>query len=157
MLVLTTIRYVPRLICLLIWGSSQTPGEKAERQKQYFMLFWIIQGLVFPKVRLGLIILENMDTNKMLLQVLINSFIGNTHRTFYSVTSILKKCRKVVLEEWFFKLGFFFLVNHFSRTRKNVDLWYKTIFFSGQPLFSNQISWTRFLEPDFSNHFSSPF
>ena len=58
-------------------------------------------------------------------------------RTFYSATSILKKCRKVVLEKWFFKLGFFFLVNHFSRTRKNVDLWCKTIFFSGQPLFLN--------------------
>ena len=57
-----------------IWNgksSSQTPGEKAERQKQYFMLFWIIQGLVFPKVRLGLIILENMDTNKIILQMLL--------------------------------------------------------------------------------------
>ena len=61
------------------------------------------------------------------------------------------------VEKWFFKLGFFFLVNHFSRTRKNVDLRYKTIFFSGQPLFSNQISWTRFLAPLFSNHFSTTF
>ena len=69
--------------------------------------------------------------------------------TIYSATSILEKCRKVVLEKWFFKLGFFFLVNHFSRTRKNLDLWYKTTFFSGQPLFSNQISQTRFLEPLF--------
>ena len=43
--------------------------------------------------------------------------------------------RKVVLQT-----RIFFLVNHFSRTRKNVDLWYKTTFFSGQPLFSNQIS-----------------
>ena len=77
--------------------------------------------------------------------------------TFYSATLILKKCRKVVLKKWFFKLGSFFLVNHFSQTRKNVDLWHKTIFFSGQPLFSNQISWTRFLEPYFSIHFSSPF
>ena len=60
--------------------------------------------------------------------------------TIYSATTFLEKCRKVVLEKWFCKLGFFFLVNHFSRTRKNVDLWYKTTFFSGQPLFSNQIS-----------------
>ena len=48
----------------------------------------------------------------------------------------------------------FFLVNHFSPTWKKLDLWYKTTFFSGQPLFSNQISRTRFLEPDFSNHIS---
>jgi hypothetical protein len=49
--------------------------------------------------------------------------------TFYSATSFLEKCRKVVLEKWFFKLGFFFLLNHFSPTWKNVDLWYKTTFF----------------------------
>ena len=42
--------------------------------------------------------------------------------TFYSATSFLEKCRKTVLEKWFFKLGFFFLVNHFSSTWKNVDL-----------------------------------
>ena len=43
----------------------------------------------------------------------------------------------------------FFLVNHFSGTRFLVDLWYKTTFFSGQPLFSNQISRTTFLKPLF--------
>ena len=43
------------------------------------------------------------------------------------------KCRKVVLEKWFFKLGFFFLVNHFSRTRIL------------EPEFSNQMSRTTFL------------
>ena len=57
--------------------------------------------------------------------------------------------RKVVLEKWFCKLGFFFLLNHFSPTWKKVDLWYKTIFF-----LVNHFSQTRFLEPDFSNHFS---
>ena len=41
--------------------------------------------------------------------------------TIYSATTFLEKCRKVVLEKWFCKLGFFFLVNHFSGTRKNVD------------------------------------
>ena len=41
---------------------------------------------------------------------------AQTHWTFYSTTSFLEKCRKVVLEKWFFKLR---------------------IFFSGQPLFSN--------------------
>jgi len=45
----------------------------------------------------------------------------------------------------------FFLVNRFSPTWKNVDLWYKTTFFSSQPLFSNQISRTTFLEPLFYN------
>ena len=69
--------------------------------------------------------------------------------TIYSATYILEKCRKVVLEKWFCKLGFFFLVNHFSPAWKKLDLWYKTTIFSGQPLFSNQISWTRFLQPDF--------
>ena len=62
--------------------------------------------------------------------------------------------QEVVLEKWFFKLGFFFLVNDFSQTRKNVGLWYETTFFSGQPLFSNQISQTRFHKPDFSNQIS---
>ena len=57
----------------------------------------------------------------------------SAQRTFYSATSILKKCKKVVLEKWFFKLGFFFLVNHFSRTRFL------------EPDFSNQISRTTFL------------
>ena len=38
------------------------------------------------------------------------------HWTIYSATTILEKCRKVVLEKWFCKLGFFFLVNHFSPT-----------------------------------------
>ena len=54
----------------------------------------------------------------------------------------------MVLEKWFFKLGFFsgqpLLLN-----QKKVDLWYKTTLFSGQSLFSNQISQTRFLEPLF--------
>ena len=58
--------------------------------------------------------------------------------TIFSATSFLEKCIKVVLEKCFFKLGFFFLVNLVSPTRKNVDLWYKTTFFSGQPLFLNQ-------------------
>ena len=49
----------------------------------------------------------------------------------------------------------FFLVNHFSRTIKKVDLYYKTTFFSGQPLFSNHFSQTRFLEPYFSNQIST--
>ena len=74
------------------------------------------------------------------------------YRTIYSTTTILEKYRKVVLEKWFCKLGFLTLANHFSPTWKKLDLWY--IFFSGQPLFSNQISRTRFLEPDFSNHIS---
>ena len=72
----------------------------------------------------------------------------------YSATTFLEKCRKVVLEKWFGKLGFFFLVNHFSPTWKKQDLWYKTSLFPGQPLFSNQISQTRFLEPDFLNQIS---
>ena len=71
------------------------------------------------------------------------------HWTFYSATSILKKCRKVVLEKWFFKLGFFFLVNTFLKPGKMLIYGIKPSFFSGQPLFSNQISWTRFLEPLF--------
>ena len=37
--------------------------------------------------------------------------------TIYSATTFLEKCKKVVLEKWFGKLRFFFLVNHFSRTK----------------------------------------
>ena len=36
--------------------------------------------------------------------------------TIYSATTVLEKCRKVVLDKQFCKLGFFFLVNHFSPT-----------------------------------------
>ena len=42
--------------------------------------------------------------------------------TIHSATTFLEKCRNVVLDKWFCKLGFFFLVNHFSWTRKNVDI-----------------------------------
>ena len=38
--------------------------------------------------------------------------------TIYSATTFLEKCRKGVLEKGFCKLGFFFLVNHFSQTIK---------------------------------------
>ena len=75
--------------------------------------------------------------------------ILQTHSTIYSATTFLEKCRKVVLEKWFGKLGFFFLVNHFSQTIKKVDLYYKTTFF-----LVNHFSRTTFLKPDFSNHFS---
>jgi len=81
----------------------------------------------------------------------------STQWTIYSATIFLEKCRKVVLEKWFHKLSFFFLVNHFSRARKKVDLWYKTIFFSGQPLFSNHIFRAIFPQPDFSNQISKNF
>ena len=40
----------------------------------------------------------------------------SAQRTIYSATSFLEKYRKVVLEKWFCKLGFFFLVNHFYPT-----------------------------------------
>ena len=44
----------------------------------------------------------------------------------------------------------FFLVNHFSRTRKKGGLQYKSTFL--EPLFSNRYSRTTFLKPLFSNH-----
>ena len=69
----------------------------------------------------------------------------------------LEKCRKVVLEKGFCKLGFFFWSTTFLQPEKKVDLWYKTTFFFGQPLFSNQISRTRFLKLLFSKHFSTLF
>ena len=79
----------------------------------------------------------------------------NPNGPFITQPLFLEKCRKVVLEKWSIKLGFFFLVNHFSRTRKKVDLYYKTTFFSGQPLFSNHFSRTRFLKLDFLNQIST--
>ena len=71
-------------------------------------------------------------------------------RFFFLVNHFSRTIKKV---ELYYKTTFF-LVNHFSRTIKNVDIYYKTTLFSGQPLFSNHFSRTRFLEPDFSNHFS---
>ena len=69
--------------------------------------------------------------------------------TFYSATSFLEKCRKVVLEKWFFKLGFFFWSTTFLQPEK---MWIYSI---KPPFFLvNHFSRTRFLEPDFSNHFS---
>ena len=69
----------------------------------------------------------SLEHNLFKIPVLIQTDIENLKKkihfkpekgqwTFYSATSFLEKCRKVVLEKWFFKLGFFF---------------------SGQPLFSN--------------------
>ena len=55
-----------------------------------------------------------------------------SQRTIYSATTFLEKCRKVVLEKWFCKLGFFF--------------WSTTFL---EPDFTNQISRTTFLKPLF--------
>ena len=52
--------------------------------------------------------------------------------TIYSATTFLEKCRKVVLEKWFSKLGSFFWLTTFLK-----------------PDFLNQISWTTFLKPLF--------
>ena len=41
-----------------------------------------------------------------------------SHWTIYSATSFLEKCRKVVLEKWFFKLGFFFWSTTFLEPEK---------------------------------------
>ena len=51
------------------------------------------------------------------------------HRTIYSATSFLEKCKKVALEKWFFKFGFFFLVDHFLEPEKESEF--------EKPLFSN--------------------
>ena len=125
-------------------------------RKKMWIYFWRIVDIqnhcvpvVWPSP--GTSLSMNNDTNWLRSNLRVN-----IHWTIYSATSFQEKCKKVVLEKWFFKLGIFFLVNHFSRTRKNVNLWYKTTFFSGQPLFSNQISWTRFFEPDFWNRYSTP-
>ena len=64
----------------------------------------------------------------------------------------------MVLEKWFFKLGFFFPVNHFSRTRKKI--WVSTttslqpekiwIYSINPPFFWS----TTFLDPDFLKQIS---
>ena len=46
-------------------------------------------------------------------------------------------------------MDFFFWSTTYLQPEKKVDLWYKTTFFSGQPLFSNQISRTIFHKPIF--------
>ena len=78
-----------------------------------------------------------------------NAFWSVLFRSFYVANNFIDFVYGK--SSWLCKLGFFFLVNHFSPTWKKLDLWYKTTFFSGQPLFSNQISRTIFLQPDFSN------
>ena len=77
-----------------------------------------------------------------------NPFLGCPW-TIYSATTILEKCRKVVLEKWFCKLGFFFWSTTSLKPEKKLDLWYKTTFF-----LVNHYSRTRFLEPDFLNQIS---
>ena len=57
--------------------------------------------------------------------------------------------RKVVLEKWFCKLGFFFWSTTFLQPEKRWIYGIKPPFFSDQLLFSNQISRTTFLEPLF--------
>ena len=73
--------------------------------------------------------------------------------TFYSATSFLEKSRKVVLEMWFFKLGFFFFFFTFLRPEKRWIYCIKLPFFWSttflKPDFSNQI-----FKPLFSTHFS---
>ena len=71
--------------------------------------------------------------------------------TIYSATSFLQKCRKVVLEKCSAKKDFIFWSTIFLQPEQMYPhtVWYKTTFFSGQPFFSNHISWTRFLKPLF--------
>ncbi len=78
--------------------------------------------------------------------------------TIYSATTFVEKCRKVVLEKWFCKLGFFFLVNHFSRTTKKIWVCRTTFL---EPLFYTflekwlQIKWSTdlFFGKDFNPRF----
>ena len=73
--------------------------------------------------------------------------------TIYSATTFQEKCRKVVLEKWFCKLRFFFWSTPFLEPDKKVVysiihlVFWSTTFL--EPLFWNQISRTKFLEPDF--------
>ena len=67
--------------------------------------------------------------------------------TFYSATSFLQKCRKVVLEKWFFKLVFFFWSNTFLQPEK---IWIYSI---NPPFFLvNQFYRTRKKNPCLKNH-----
>ena len=60
-----------------------------------------------------------------------------TYWTIYSATTILEKCRKVVLEKWFCKLGFFFWLETQKKNPKFAD-----------PLFSKiRVCRTTFLPP----------
>ena len=91
-----------------------------------------------------------MDENLVrVLPIIHMSPIFFTQSTIYSATTFLEKCRKVVLEKWFCKLGFFFWSTTFLEPEKRWIYTIKPPFFSGQPLFSNHFSRTRFLEPDF--------
>ena len=75
--------------------------------------------------------------------------ISNCQGTIYSATNFLEKCRNVVLEKWFFKLGFFFWSTTFLEPEKMLIYSIKPSFF-----LVNQFSRTRFFQPDFSNQIS---
>ena len=87
------------------------------------MLFWIIQGLVFPKVRLGLIILENMDTNKIILQMLLLN-MQNVNFSMLLYTMLIKHTGQ---EEPF--LTHCLILTKFSKLFKSYDY---NGFFSGR-------------------------
>ena len=88
-------------------------------------------------------------SNSKIEVIFLKTFMMGNQWTFYSATSFLEKCRKVFLEKWFFKLGFFFWSTTFLQPEKMWIYSIKTPFF-----LVNHFSRTRFLEPDFSNHFS---
>ena len=83
---------------------------------------------------------------------MINIQFQNSHTAIYSAT--------IFLEKWFCKLRFFFLVNHFSRTRKKIRLW-RTTFLQpekgGFIVQTHLFFWsTTFLEPEKKSEFAEP-
>ena len=94
-------------------------------------------------------------------------FICAAHSAIQSATTFLEKCRKVVLQT---RKKSEFAKPLFPNLKKmwiysiNPPFFWSTTFLEPEkkskfeePFFSNQISRTRFLKPDFSNHFPTPF
>ena len=132
--------FCPTVVFLLLENFAAQLGKKiAKVQKKLetmpFLVPWLNCHLWIPALKgsicigkyiviLSLVLKTSLDNNEKFKSFVRENMIEglNIQRTFYSATSFLEKCRKVVLEKWFLKLGFFCLVNHFSPTWKNMDL-----------------------------------
>ena len=76
-------------------------------------------------------------------------FLTVAHSGISSATTFLEKSRKVVLDKWFCKLGFFFWSTTFLEPEK------KVVYSINPPCFLvNHFSQTTFLKPLLSNLFS---
>ena len=129
--------------------QSKIWGHLLNGERNSLLCIWIMLHMLLENHRFVLLLYFSSKLPMYLLFKYQDSIWLISHWTFYSATSFLEKCKKLVPEKWFFKLGFFFWSTTFLQPEK---MW---IYIIKPPFFLvNHFSRTRFLEPDFSNHFS---